>query len=103
KSHSTSHNFPVCPVDASSPHYARWQDECVLRCFDESGFGTERQKWMSASLIGRLVSSAFRLSTTSASVSLAASCFSSESAPRAFHHGIRRRGGTTSRAALPSV
>ena len=47
-----------------------------------------------ASLIGRLGSSAFRLSTTVVSKSLAGSCFSSESAPRPFHHGIRRRGGT---------
>src|SRR6478735_6826076 len=49
---------------------------------------------MSASLIGRLGSSTFRLSTAAVSVSLAGSCFSSESAPRPFHHGIRRRGGT---------
>ena len=58
----------------------------------------------SASLIGRLGSSAFRLSTTIAvSMSLTGSCFSSESAPRPFHHGIRRRGGTILWAALPSV
>ena len=38
---------------------------------------------MSASLIGRLGSSAFRLSTTIVSMSLAGSCFSSESAPKA--------------------
>src|SRR5215467_6102122 len=56
----------------------------------------------SASLIGRLGSSAFRLPTTTASMSLTGSCFSSESAPRPFHHGIRRRGGTIFRAALPS-
>jgi hypothetical protein len=31
------------------------------------------------------------------------SCFSSESAPRPFHHGIRRRGGTIFATALPSV
>src|SRR6478609_10698332 len=37
---------------------------------------------MSASLIGRLGSSAFRLSTTTVSMSLTGSCFSSESAPR---------------------
>src|SRR5258708_2559300 len=37
---------------------------------------------MSASLIGHLGSSAFRLSTTTVSMSLAGSCFSSESAPR---------------------
>ena len=57
---------------------------------------------LSASLIGRSRSSAFRLSTTAVSMSLAGSCFSSESAPRPFHHGIRRRGGTIFRAALPS-
>src|ERR1700757_3652964 len=38
---------------------------------------------MSASLIGHLGSSAFRLSTTTVSISLAGSCFSSESAPGA--------------------
>src|SRR5262245_34509961 len=54
-----------------------------------------------SSLIGRLGSSAFRPSTTAVSMSLAGSCFSSESAPRPFHHGIRRRGGTISGAALP--
>ena len=57
---------------------------------------------MSASLIGRLGSSAFRLSTTAVSMSLTGSCFSSESAPRPFHHGIRGRGGTIYWAALPS-
>src|SRR5216684_988222 len=57
---------------------------------------------MSASLIGRLGSSAFRPSTTTVSMSLAGSCFSSESAPGPFHHGIRRRGGTIFTAALPS-
>src|SRR4029077_5105079 len=56
---------------------------------------------MSASLIGRLGSSAFRLSTTAASASLAGSCFSPESAPGPFHHGIRERGGPTFRAASP--
>jgi hypothetical protein len=48
----------------------------------------------SASLIGRSGSSAFRLSTITASMSLAGSCFSSESAPRLFHHGFRGRDGT---------
>src|SRR5262245_47310192 len=57
---------------------------------------------MSASLIGRLRSSAFRLSTTPVSMSLAGSCFSSDSAPRPFQYGIRRRGGTIFRSALPS-
>ena len=53
-----------------------------------------------ASLIGRLGSSAFRLSTTAVSMSLTGSRFSSESAPRPFHHGIRGRGGAISYAAL---
>ena len=56
-----------------------------------------------ASLIGHSGSSAFRLSTTTVSMSLTGSCFSSESAPRPFHHGIRRRGGTIFGTALPSV
>ena len=38
----------------------------------------------------------------SVSMSLTGSCFSSESAPRPFHHGIRGRGGTIYWAALPS-
>ena len=58
---------------------------------------------MSASLIGRFGSSAFRLSTITVSVSLAGSCFSSESAPGPFHHGIRERGGPIFRSALPSI
>src|SRR5271170_3749357 len=57
---------------------------------------------MVASLIGRLGSSTFRLSTAAVSMSLAGSCFSLESAPGPFHHGIRKRGGTIYRAALPS-
>ncbi len=47
-----------------------------------------------ASLIGRLGSSTFRLSTAAVSMSLTGSRFSSKSAPRPFHHGIRGRGGT---------
>jgi len=39
-------------------------------------------------------SSTFRLSATPLSMSLTGSRFSSDSAPRPFHHGIRRRGGT---------
>src|SRR4029079_1570462 len=49
---------------------------------------------MSASLIGRLGSSVFRLSTDTVSMSPAGSCFSPESAPGPFHHGIRGQGGT---------
>src|SRR5262245_64209506 len=56
---------------------------------------------MSASLIGRLGSSAFRLSAAAVSMSLAGSCFSPESAPRPFHHGIRGQGGTIFTAVLP--
>ena len=44
---------------------------------------------MSASLIGHSGSSAFRLSTAAVSMSLVGSRFSSESAPRPFHHGVR--------------
>jgi hypothetical protein len=57
---------------------------------------------MSASLIGRLGSSAFKLSTFAVSMSLTGSCFSPESAPRPFHHGIRERGGAIFGSALPS-
>src|SRR6516162_9597485 len=70
-----------------------------------SAFGTKRTRGhaqpMSASLIGRLGSSAFRLFTTTVATSLAGSCFSPESAHRPFHHGIRGRGGTIFRATLP--
>jgi hypothetical protein len=48
-------------------------------------------------------SSTFRPSTTPVSMSLAGSRFSSDSAPRPFHHGFRRRGGTIFRATLPSM
>ena len=51
---------------------------------------------MSASLIGGSGSSAFKLS-----MSLTGSCFSPESAPGPFHHGIRERGGPIFRAASP--
>ena len=56
-----------------------------------------------ASLIGRLGSSTFRLSTTAVSMSLTGSRFSTESAPGPFHHGIRGRGGTIFESALPSI
>src|SRR5664280_2725306 len=61
-----------------------------------------RSDRMSASLIGRLGSSTFRLSTTTVSMSLTGSRFSSESEPRPFHYGIRGRGGTIFGSALPS-
>jgi hypothetical protein len=64
----------------------------------ESGCGTTRTNGppqsLSASLIGRLGSSTFRPSTAAMLMSLTGSRFSSESAPRPFHHGIRGRGGT---------
>jgi hypothetical protein len=63
-------------------------------------FQTKRA--MSPSLIGRLGSSVFRLSTTTVSMSLTGSRFSSESAPRPFQYGIRERGGTIYWATLPS-
>src|SRR5215831_7279388 len=57
---------------------------CLLRRV-MFAFGTKRtyrgQLTMSASLIGHSGSSAFRLSTTTVSMSLTGSCFSSESAP----------------------
>ena len=56
----------------------------------------------SASLIGRLGSSTFRLSAAAVSMSLAGSCFSSKSASGPFHHGIRRRGGTIFQVVLPA-
>ena len=71
--------------------------ECWLRLWSPLAIDP-----MSASLIGRLGSSAFRLSTSAVSTSLAGSRFSSESAPRPFHHGIRERGRTIYWAALPS-
>jgi hypothetical protein len=60
----------------------------------------ERPLEMSASLIGRLRSSAFETIHHQVSMSLAGSCFSPESAARPFHHGIRGRGGTIYAAAF---
>src|SRR6188472_94406 len=76
-----------------------WRLEMPFAAAHESVSGTSRTyrdvRVESASLIGHLGSSTFRLSTTAAvSMSLAGSCFSSESAPGPFHHGIRGRGGT---------
>src|SRR4029079_18912133 len=61
-----------------------------------------RGRPMSASLIGRLGSSTFRLSTTAMSMSPTGSRFSPEAALGPFHHGIRGRGGTIFGSALPS-
>jgi hypothetical protein len=72
------------------------------KCGAMSASGPKRtfrlRRGMSASLIGRLGSSTFRLSTATVSMSLTGSCFSSESAPRPFHHGIRGRSGQQPRA-----
>src|SRR5262249_43999801 len=57
---------------------------------------------MSASLIGRLGQALSVLSTSAVSMSLTGSCFSSASAKGPFPHGMRGRGGTIYRAALPS-
>jgi len=62
-----------------------------------------KSKLTSAPLIGHSGSSTFELSTYAVPMSLAGSCFSSESAPGPFHHGIRGRGGTIFWTALPSV
>ena len=58
----------------------------------------------SASLIGRSGSSTSFdwLSTSTALMSRAGPRFSSESAQRPFHYGVREQGGTIFRAALPS-
>jgi len=52
---------------------------------------------MSASLIGRLGSSTFRLSATAVSMSLTGSCFSPESAPRPLYGAsfVKKFGGAT--------
>ena len=73
----------------------------VLHVWVSFDFGNESLP-MSASLIGRSGSSAFRLSIAAVSASLTGSCFSSESAPGPFHHGIRERGGTIFGSVLPS-
>src|SRR4051812_49113330 len=65
-------------------------------------WASNKRRPMSASLIGRSGSSAFRLSTTTVSMSLTGSCFSAESAPRPFHHGIRGRGGRLAAEGNPS-
>ena len=75
----------------------------IMMSFINHLWRIETSRLMSASLIGLLGSSAFRPSTTAVSMSLAGSCFSTESAHRPFHHGIRRRGGTIFWAALPSA
>ena len=71
-------------------------------CLRRTLIGHCQSRAMSASLIGRLGSSAFRVPTTAVSISLTGSRFSSELAPRPFHYWIRGRGGTIFWPALPS-
>ena len=97
--------FAVSSPDPTRP--VNFLDFAVLTVCCRTRWGRKRRfgcaSAMSASLIGHSGSSTFRLSTTTAvSMSLTGSCFSSESAPRPFHYGIRERGGTIYCAALPS-
>ena len=70
------HRSETFPVRVGSGSFAT--DVADLAC-----------RLMSASLIGRSGSSTFRLSAAAVSMSLTGSRFSSESAPRPFHYGIR--------------
>ena len=77
------------PCTAGAVH--TWPDSEVSECPLHVGFSNRP-----------FGSSTFRPSTTGVLMSLAGSRFSSESALRPFHHGVRRRGGTIYWAALPS-
>ena len=88
----------ICPLPVIG---GRLGDLAYVRLRPDPGRSRLSQP-MSASLIGRWGSSAFRLSTTPASMSLTGSRFSSESARRPFQHGVRGRGGTIFWAALPA-
>ncbi len=66
--------------------YAAARRELGLSAHHEQGLRKNNR----ASLFGRLVSSAFRLSDPDSSNCPAGSCFSSESAPRPLHDGVRR-------------
>ena len=107
RSHLDCRGAAKCGPDASSAHAnVKLHDPPVYLEGDVvPALDTEQTcrsvNGMSASLIGHSGSSAFRLSTSAVSMSLAGSRFSSESAPRPFHHGIRRGGGTIFQAALP--
>ena len=88
----------ACPTHGYEP-----TREAAMAAFAKSWRRRSSKIGKSASLIGHSGSSAFRLSTTAVSMSLAGSRFSPHSAPRPFHHGFRRRGGTIFRATLPSM
>jgi YVTN family beta-propeller protein len=100
---------PGAKKEAKAPTSVSLSDQGLVQVLEAAVTGLEPGKPYllalaseeSASLIGRLGSSAFRLSTTTVATSLAGSCFSSESAHGPFHHGIRGRGGTIFRATLP--
>jgi hypothetical protein len=100
---STSFTISLPPYCLPAPEKL-CRDQCphhMLRCIrlslPMSQLGQDRpippSSTMSASLIGQLGSSAFRLSTSAASTSLAGACVSPESAHRPFHHGIRGMDG----------
>ncbi len=79
----TSHS--TCASIAEGHHrrrvaIVRRSPPAVARIASSPRHGASHQRWMSASLIGPSGSSTFRLSTTAMSMSLAGSCFSSESA-----------------------
>ena len=87
----------LCPLMAQSGHHAAKFQSLLLGVKRTS----EECAAMSASLIGRFGSSAIRLLHRYRAMSLTGSCFSPESAPGPFHHGIRERGGPIFRAASP--
>src|SRR5262249_16065691 len=82
--------------------------EHIVCCSAGVCFGTKRT-FASASVDVRFSNRPSRVKhfqgypPTPASMSLTCSRFSSDSAPRPFHHGIRRRGGTILWATLPSL
>jgi len=86
-----------CPLLAQSGHSAT-EFQCPLLGVKQTSAALSK---MSASLIGRFGSSAIRLLHRYRAMSLTGSCFSPESAPGPFHHGIRERGGPIFRAASP--
>src|SRR5659263_597633 len=97
KSHQYSMQIDLRAILAEAALSVLGQSSYSLR-----GGRKDADSAMSASLIGHLRSITFRLSTTAVSMSLTGSRFSSESALRPFHDGIRGRGGTIFGSALPS-
>src|SRR4051794_18982905 len=79
----------VTPKPSAPPGVGAWKSDRERKRAIEPLLALRVDFGTSASLIGRLRSSTFRLSTTAVSMSLTSSRFSSESAPGPFHHGIR--------------